>query len=93
MNRSYFPSMIPQSFDTDPEIEEKLISLIRLSPVSRLLSHMRSLSQTVLSLSRRALSRAHAPRSDREQSVTFVRFFYGEPLAENFRRWLDRVSI
>jgi hypothetical protein len=84
--------MIPQSMDTDREVEEKLVSLIRRTPVSRRLSHMRSLSQTVLALSRRALSRANAPRSDRERAVLFVRYFYGDRLAEKFHRWIDRPS-
>lgn len=84
--------MIPQSADTGPKAEEMLLSLIRRAPVSNRLSHMRSLSQTVLMLSRRALSRANAPRSERDRAALFVRYFYGDPLAEKFLRWLDRRS-
>ncbi|MBN1130008.1 MAG: hypothetical protein JXA71_13535 [Chitinispirillaceae bacterium] len=82
--------MVPLSRDTDLQTEQLLVSLIRQSSVPRRLARMRSLSQSVMELSRRAIKRANTTASDDELSVLFIHHFYGESLARNFRRFIDR---
>jgi hypothetical protein len=84
--------MIPQSADTSPRIEQVLISLIRQSTIPKRLARMRSMSQSVIDLSRRAIMRANKNASEAELSILFVRHFYGESIAQSFRYFLERSS-
>ena len=85
--------MITQSPDTTPEAEKKQIDLIRESSVSRRMSIVRSLSQTVIFLSRRAIERANPSLSEREVDIAFVANHYGEELAERLRLYLERQKL
>jgi len=85
--------MITQSPDTTPEAEKKQIDLIRESSVSRRMSIVRSLSQTVIYLSRRAIRRARPSLTEREVDITFVANHYGEELAERLRLYLERQKL
>ena len=51
--------MITQSIDTNPKAEKYLISLIRKASPASKLSQVRSLFQTMMQLSRRAIERAN----------------------------------
>jgi hypothetical protein len=84
--------MIPQSPDTNPRTEQVLISLIRQSTIPKRLARMRSMSQSVIDLSRRAIMRTNKNASEAELSILFVRHFYGEAIARSFRRFLERSS-
>ncbi|MBN2036676.1 MAG: hypothetical protein JW768_08050 [Chitinispirillaceae bacterium] len=83
--------MIPQSADTDPRAEAVLISLIRQSTVSERLARMRSMSQSVAELSRRAIKRANPGKNRTDLTVLYIQHFYGESLARDFQRSIDRV--
>lgn len=85
--------MITQSPDTTPEIEKKQIDLIRESSVSRRMSTVRSLSQTVIYLSRRAIRRARPSLTEREIDIAFVANHYGEKLAERLRLYLEHHKL
>jgi hypothetical protein len=82
--------MICQSPDTTPEAEKVQIELIRKSSISRRISIVRSLSQIVIYLSRRAIKRAKPSLSERELDIAFVANHYGEELAGRLRSYLER---
>ena len=85
--------MITQSPDTTPEAEKKQIDLIRKSSVPRRISIVRSLSKTVIYLSRRAIRRARPSLSEREVNIAFVANHYGEELAVRLRMYLERQKL
>ena len=85
--------MITQSSDTDPQAERVQIDLIRAASASKRFSMVRSLSQTFMTLSRRAIQRANPSMSEREVDLTFVAYHYGEGLAERLRQYLRRKQL
>jgi hypothetical protein len=85
--------MTTQSPDTTPEAEKKQIDLIREASVSRRISTVRSLSQTVIYLSRRAIQRARPSLTEREIDIAFVANHYGEDLAERLRLYLEQKQL
>jgi len=85
--------MISQSPDTAPQAEKVQIELIRKASVSRRISKVRSLSQTVMYLSRRAIKRANPFLSEREVDLAFVANHYGQDLAERFRLYTEHKQL
>lgn len=85
--------MRTQSPDTNPEAEEIQIGLIRESSVARRISTVRSLSQTVMYLSRRAIRRAKPFLTEREVDLAFVANHYGEKIAECLRSYMERKQL
>ena len=85
--------MISQSSDTDPRAESVQIELIRESSVARRISTVRSLSQTAMYLSRRAIRRAKPFLTEREADLAFVANHYGEDLAERLALYLERRQL
>ena len=85
--------MITQSSDTDPQAERVQIELLRAASVSERISLVRSLSQTVMTLSRRAIQRVNLSMSERELDLAFVAYHYGEDLAERLRQYLRRKQL
>ena len=81
--------MISQSPDTAPQAEKVQIELIRKSSVSRRVSTVRSLSQTTMYLSRRAIQRANSFLTEREVDLAFVAIHYGQKLAECLRLYME----
>ncbi|MBN2593214.1 MAG: hypothetical protein JXA81_06885 [Sedimentisphaerales bacterium] len=82
--------MICQSPDTTPEAEKVQIDLIRRSSISRRISIVRCLSQTVTYLSRRSIQRSRPYLSKRELDIAFVSNHYGQELAERLRLYLEQ---
>ena len=76
--------------DTHPEAEKYQISLLRRVSVAERFSMTRSLSRTVLRLSRRAISRANPTLSELEMELAVIAHFYGDELAELLRDYLER---
>jgi hypothetical protein len=76
------------AIDTNPEAEKVQISLIRQASVAKRASIMRSLSETVITLSRRAIARANPDLSEPEINLKFVSVHYGEDLANRVRESL-----
>ncbi len=58
--------------DTNPKAEEFQISLIRRASVAERLSRTRSLSRTVIQLSRRAIARANPGLSEQERDISRI---------------------
>ena len=85
--------MISQSPDTCPQAEKVQIELIRESSVSRRVSRVRSLSQTTMYLSRRAIQRTNPFLSKREVDLAFVANHYGEKLAERLRLYMEYKQL
>jgi hypothetical protein len=84
--------MIPQSIDTDPAAEQVQIALLRRSTIPQRLTRARSLSRTVIELSRRAIRRANPTLNEQELSILYIKYFYGDQLALNYSRYLHRAS-
>lgn len=84
--------MITQSADTNPKVEKFQISLIRQASIAKRIARMRSLSQTVVQLSRRAIMRANPDLSEQELNLIFVSYHYGTELADRLRKYLDRKA-
>ncbi len=85
--------MISQSPDTAPKAERVQIELIRKSSVSRRVSTVRSLYQTTMYLSRRAIQRANSFLTEREVDLAFVAIHYGQKLAECLRLYMEREQL
>ena len=85
--------MISQSPDTALQAEKVQIELIRKSSVSRRVSAVRSLSQTTVYLSRRAIQRTNPSLSEREVDLAFVANHYGENLAERLRLYMEHEQL
>lgn len=84
--------MKTQSIDTRFEAEEVLISLFRKASTAKKFSQIRSLSQTIFQLSRRAIARANKDLTDRQIDILFVSIHYGKELAGNLENYLDRIE-
>jgi len=82
--------MITQSADTHPEAEEYQISLLRKASIAKRISITRSLSQTAMKLSRRAVLRANPQLSEQELNLAFVAHHYGSDLADFLRKYVER---
>ena len=79
--------------DTHPKAEEFQISLIRRASVAERLSRTRSLSRTIIQLSRRAIVRANPTLSEQERDIIFVAYHYGNELAERLREYVNRKAL
>jgi hypothetical protein len=79
--------------DTDPKIEKIQIALIRKSSISDRISRSRSLSQTVIQLSRRAIMRANPNLGERELQCKFVAYHYSKEVADQFKKYLDNKTL
>lgn len=75
--------------DTDPAAERVQLELLRQATVARRASLARSLSCTVMQLTRRALEERYPDATADEISVRFVEVCYGRKLAEGLRRDLE----
>ncbi len=83
--------MKTQSIDTRLEAESVLISLHRKASTAKKFAQIRSLSQTTLQLSRRAIARANKDLTDKQIDILFVSNHYGKEIATNFENYLNRI--
>lgn len=74
--------------DTDRETEAVWLAMLRGLPGHRKFAQVRSLTETVLSLSRRAIARRNPGASKDELAVLFIRYQYGDALADEFEQYL-----
>ena len=81
--------MKPQSIDTNLKTEKVLISLLRKASSAEKISRVRSLSQTVFQLSRRAIARRNKNLNEEQINILFVAHNYGKDLAERLRKYLE----
>ena len=76
--------------DTYPNAEKVLISLLRKANTAKKFNQVRSLSQTTMQLSRRALARANRELNEEQVNLLFVSYHYGKDLAECVKQYLDK---
>lgn len=82
--------MKPQSLDTHLDAEKVQIRLLRQASPAKRAWLMRSLSQTVLKLSRRTLRELNPDLSEQALKVLFVKHCYGDELADRLQTYLNR---
>jgi len=85
--------MITQSPDTHPEAEKVQISLLQKLTPAQKISRVRSLSQSTILLSRRAITRANPDLDEKELNLTIVTYHYGEKLANSLREFMDSRAL
>jgi len=76
--------------DTSPEVERIHVELLRKAGNAERFARMCSLTATAITLSRRAIARAHPDLSPEEVDLKFVELHYGRKLATDLRRYLER---
>lgn len=79
--------------DTNPKMKKMQIALIRKAGIAKRTMRMRSLSQTVVNLSRRAIARTHPGSNQREIDLIFVSLHYGDAIAHRLKNYLDRTGV
>ena len=82
--------MATQSTDTNPEAEKFLINLIRKASTTQKLDQVFSFSSAIISLSKRAIARANPNLSKQEKDILFVRYHYGDKLADKLYTYLKQ---
>ena len=82
--------MKTQSIDTNSKTEKFLISLLRNASTEKKISLVRSLSQTIIQLSKRAISRANKNLDKQQIDLRFITYHYGIDLANRVKKYLDK---
>ncbi|OQX21639.1 MAG: hypothetical protein BWK80_32680 [Desulfobacteraceae bacterium IS3] len=82
--------MLSQISDTYPKAEKIQIALLRRAGIAERFSKIRSLSRTVIQLSRRAISRANPGLSKEESNLLFIRHHYGRDIADCIHNYLRK---
>ena len=73
---------------TDDRAAQKQIELLRAADPARRLARARSLTASVIGLSRQAIRNRHPGASEREVMLRFVEVHYGKYLADEVHRYL-----
>jgi len=81
-----------QSTDTNPVIEEILISNIRQKSIPERLSQLGSITSLTLRLSKRALARANPHLNKKVPDLLFIKYHYGESLANRLNEYLEKID-
>ena len=84
--------MKTQSIDTDAKSEKILINLLREKSIAEKFDMVRSLSQSMIELSKRAIARANKGIDDDQVNIMFVELHYGRALAQGFKKKLEKRS-
>lgn len=79
--------------DTDPRVEQIHIEMLRKAGGAKRASLAISLSETLISLSRRAIARANPDLSEEEQDLLFIAINYGEEMARRVAVYLRQRCI
>ena len=74
------------SNDIDQESEQVMISLLRAKNTPEKFALIRSLSQSVIQLSKRAIARANNGIDEEQINAIFVDLHYGGELAAGFQK-------
>ena len=77
------------SLDTHPEVERVHIQLLSQAGPARRLALARSLSQSTIEMSRRAIGKRHPHLSSLEISLKFVQLCYGDDLAHRLKIYIE----
>ena len=82
--------MKTQSIDTNPKIERLIISLSKKKSTAKKFSQIRSITQTTMQLSKRAISRVNKNFDEYQINLLFINLHYGKDLAERVKKYLDK---
>ena len=82
--------MLERLFDTHPEAEEFQILMLQKASFAKRASITISLSETVIRLARRAISRANPGLSEEELNLIFIANNYGSDLAKRLSNYLKQ---
>ncbi len=85
--------MRTQSSDTPPGIENVLISLLRKASSAAKMTRVRSLSESTILLSRRAIRRANPGMDQKNLNMKFISLHYGEKLAQRLHEYINKNSL
>ncbi len=78
--------------DTDPETEAEMLRLLRSASVARRFALADALTNSVVTLSRRALAECRPGQSEREIQLEWVGLHYGRELEQELRDFLSRSN-
>jgi hypothetical protein len=82
--------MRTQSDDTSPEMERVQIELIRKASPAKIFGLVRSMSQTMMQVSRENIRKLHPDASKEELSLILVELYYGKEVANLVRTQMKR---
>jgi len=85
--------MLNQLTDTNAKAEKIQITLLRKLSLSERISRLRSLSHTVINLSRRAIRRANPELSEKELNYKFIAYHYGDEIADKYKKYVDNRTL
>jgi hypothetical protein len=81
------------SRDTHPKAKRFQIQLLRKASVAERIARMRSLSQTAIQLSRRAILRANPELDETQLDLLLVAYHYDTDLADCVKKYLDQNNL
>ena len=76
--------------DTHPDAERVQLELIRQASVAKRISLMRSLTATLISLSRQGIAKSNPGMNAQEVDLRWAEINYGEKLATEVRDYLNK---
>ena len=79
--------MNTQSIDTHIKAEKVLIALLREKSTANKFSLVRSLSQSTIQLSKRAIARANRGLDENQVNLIFIDLHYGKEIAQRFEKY------
>ncbi|MBN1868109.1 hypothetical protein JW916_12560 [Candidatus Sumerlaeota bacterium] len=79
--------------DTHPDVEQRQIAMLREAGPARRFTLTRSLSRSVIEMSRAAVKRRHPDLSSRECALRWVALCYGENLARRVAAYLEERGV
>jgi hypothetical protein len=82
--------MKTQSRDTNIKAEKTLISMLQNQSASEKFSRIRSLTETAINLSKRAIKRANKNLNKTQVNLLFIEYNYGKDLAEKVKKYLEK---
>jgi len=75
--------------DTKPEVEKFLFSLLQKSTSAARIFQVCSLTNMTINLSKRAIGRVNPDLCKKELDILFVKYHYGNELAEKLSDYFD----
>ena len=84
--------MRTQSRDTNTNTEKRLISLLQNQSRVEKFSRVRSLTETVINLSKRAIKRGNKNLNEEQINLLFIEYNYGKELAKKVKSYLEKTT-
>jgi hypothetical protein len=83
---------MPELTDTSREAGKIQVQLLRNASPAERVARVRSLSESVIRLSRRAISRSKPLLSNQETKLEFISLHYGKRLAEKVKTYIMTID-